>query len=70
MLEAGYARTFRRLSATGARVAVIRDQARAPFEIADCVSRHPDDLRRCAFRPHRNAAGAFDVRGAARRTAT
>ncbi len=63
-LEAGYARTFRRLRATGARVAVIRDQARAPFEVADCVSRHPSELRRCAFRPHRNAAYAFDVRGA------
>jgi hypothetical protein len=66
LLEAGYAATFRRLSATGARVAVLRDQARAPFDVADCVSRHPRDLRRCAFRPRRTSAHAFDARGAER----
>ena len=64
LLEAGYARTFRRLTRAGARVAVLRDQARAPFEVAECVSEHPDALRRCAFAPKRNHAFAFDVRGA------
>jgi hypothetical protein len=66
ILEAGYASTFRRLSATGARVAVIRDQARAPSDVAECVSRHPSELRRCAFRPRRLSAFAFDARGAER----
>jgi peptidoglycan/LPS O-acetylase OafA/YrhL len=66
LLEAGYARTFRRLRRTGAKVAVIRDQARAPFEVADCVSEHHDRLRRCVFRPRRRAANAFDARGARR----
>ena len=64
LLERGYAATFRRLSATGARVAVIRDQARAPFEVGECVSRNPSELRRCAFRPRRAGAYAFDARGA------
>jgi peptidoglycan/LPS O-acetylase OafA/YrhL len=66
LLEAGYARTFRRLRRAGARVAVIRDQARAPFEVAGCVSDNPDRLRRCVFRPRRSAANAFDARGARR----
>jgi peptidoglycan/LPS O-acetylase OafA/YrhL len=66
LLEAGYARTFRRLAAGGTRIAVLRDQGRAPLEVADCVSEHHDDLRRCAFRPRRPWKLAFDVRGARR----
>jgi hypothetical protein len=66
LLEAGYARTFRRLRAAGAKVAVIRDQARAPFEVADCVSENADRLRRCVFRPRRSASYAFDAAGARR----
>jgi hypothetical protein len=66
LLEAGYARTFRRLARTGARVAVIRDQARAPFDVASCVSENRERLRRCTFAPRRNAAYAFDARGARR----
>jgi peptidoglycan/LPS O-acetylase OafA/YrhL len=64
LLEAGYARTFRRLARTGARIAVIRDQARAPFDVASCVSEHAGELRRCAFKPRRNPLFAFDARGA------
>jgi peptidoglycan/LPS O-acetylase OafA/YrhL len=66
LLEAGYARTFARLAARGARIAVLRDQGRAPFEVADCVSEHHDELRRCAFRPKRPWDRAFAVRGARR----
>jgi SGNH domain (fused to AT3 domains) len=43
---------------------VIRDQARTPFGVTECVSEHPDDLRRCAFAPHRPVRNAFDARGA------
>ena len=64
LLEEGYARTYRLLSDAGARVVVIRDQARTPFGVTECVSEHPDDLRRCAFAPHRPARNAFDARGA------
>ncbi len=63
-LEHGYARTFRRLARTGARLAVIRDQAQAPARINDCVAEHSTELARCAFRPDRPALRQFDVRGA------
>lgn len=63
-LEQGYARTFRRLARTGARLAVIRDQAQAPARINDCVAEHSTELARCAFRPDRPALRQFDVRGA------
>jgi peptidoglycan/LPS O-acetylase OafA/YrhL len=64
LLEKGYARTYRTLTDTGARLVVIRDQARTPFGVTECVSEHPDDLRRCAFAPHRPVRNAFDARGA------
>lgn len=66
VLEAGQARTLRRLRAAGASVALIRDQARAPFNVAHCVSDAIDDLESCAFRAKRPPLYAFDARGAAR----
>jgi peptidoglycan/LPS O-acetylase OafA/YrhL len=64
LLEEGFTRTYRTLRESGARVAVIRDQARAPFGTNECVIEHPDDLRRCAFSPHRPERNAFDDVGA------
>lgn len=66
ILEAGYARTLRRLKRTGAKVLVLRDQAKAPSNPADCVAEHFEDLRRCAFKAKRSWANAFDARGAKR----
>jgi len=66
MLTAGLVRTLRRLRRTGAKVVVIRDMARAPSDVVDCVADHLDDLRKCAFRPHRSSAVAVDRRAARR----
>jgi peptidoglycan/LPS O-acetylase OafA/YrhL len=63
-LEMGFARTLRRLQATGARVVLIRDIAWAPKGIVQCVADHLHHLRRCAFRRHRKARLAFDVKAA------
>ncbi|MGI8729785.1 MAG: acyltransferase family protein [Solirubrobacteraceae bacterium] len=64
LLEAGYARTLRRLKRTGARVAVIRDQTRAPFVPASCVADNTGNLRKCVFDTDRQFRYAFVGRGA------
>ena len=66
-LEAGFARSYRRLLQTGARLAVIRDMSPTPFDPAECVLQNQRRLQRCAFKPNRNAKLSFDSR-AARRT--
>ena len=48
-LAAGYAATLARLRRTGARVVLLRDTPRPPFDVPDCVSGAMDALRRCAF---------------------
>ncbi|MGA7434300.1 MAG: acyltransferase family protein [Solirubrobacterales bacterium] len=63
----GLARVIRRIKATGSKVVVIRDQARAPFIPPECVADHQDQLSKCAFTPERRDEWAFD-RDAARRT--
>ena len=65
-LTSGFALTLQRLKQTGAEVAVIRDQQIAPFSPPDCVSRHHDELTRCAFPSRRDRDRAFDAVGAAR----
>jgi hypothetical protein len=50
VLAAGYVQTLRRLVALAPRVVVIRDSPRPPLDVARCVVRHMDSLRRCAFR--------------------
>lgn len=62
----GLTRTLKRLKKTGAKVAVIRDQARAPFLPHECVAENPDHLRKCDFEPKRRDEWAFD-RDAAKR---
>jgi peptidoglycan/LPS O-acetylase OafA/YrhL len=62
----GLTRVLERLKATGARVTVIRDQARAPSIPAECVAEHPKNLRKCDFEPGRRDEWAFD-RDAAKR---
>jgi len=62
----GLARVLDRLKATGAKVAVIRDQARAPSIPAECVAENPDRLRKCDFEPERRDEWAFDRDAAAR----
>ncbi len=53
-LAAGYAPTLARLRATGARVVVLADPPRPPWDIPSCVSAAMRALRRCAF-PRRPA---------------
>lgn len=66
LLERGMVRTLRRLKATGAKVAVIRDQPRLPFDPIDCVAANLESLDRCAFAPDRPSDLAFDARAARR----
>lgn len=63
-LERGFARTLRRLQATGAKVVLVRDIAWAPKGIVQCVADHLEDLRRCAFRKRRKLRLAFDLKAA------
>jgi len=56
----GLTRVLKRFKRTGAKVAVIRDQARAPSIPAECVAEHPDNLRKCDFEPARRDEWAFD----------
>ena len=44
-----YVSGLKRLRASGARVAVLKDPPQAPFDVAECVSEHADDLKRCWF---------------------
>ncbi|HET6549817.1 MAG TPA: acyltransferase family protein [Solirubrobacter sp.] len=48
-LVRAYSRTLRRLTRSGARVAVIRDTPQPPQDIPTCVADAMDHLRRCAF---------------------
>lgn len=59
MIE-GFRETHRRLLDTGAKVALIRDQARAPFVPHECVADAMGNLRECAFEPRRNEKYSFD----------
>ena len=63
-LVEGFRRFQQRLKETGAETVVIRDQARTPFQIDECVIKALSNLRRCAFRPKRKAENAFDLEGA------
>jgi len=64
LLVRGMKRTLRRLKATGARVVVLRDQGKVPFDPVDCVSDHLDHLASCAFTPRRPSSQAFDAAAA------
>jgi hypothetical protein len=48
-LARGYSVTVRRLAATEAKVVVLRDLPRAPWEIPPCVAKWMRQLDRCAF---------------------
>jgi hypothetical protein len=70
VLAAGYADTLGRLAALAPRVVAIRDAPRPTLDVARCVARHMDDLRRCAFtrppgrtRPDTFSRAALSVRG-------
>jgi peptidoglycan/LPS O-acetylase OafA/YrhL len=66
LLDAGYARTLRKLRATGAKVVAIRDQTRAPLVPHDCVAEHIKRLERCVFPFRRPPWMDFVGRGARR----
>jgi hypothetical protein len=66
-LRDGYARTLRRLRATGAKVVVVKTQTWAPGSVVTCVQRSLSRLRRCAFAREQPTNRAFEAR-AARRT--
>lgn len=55
------ARTLRKLKATSGRVAVIRDQARAPFLPYECVAENSDNVKKCIFDSGRRPSWAFDL---------
>ena len=59
----GFRETSERLLETGAEVVLIRDQARSPFIVHECVAEAPADLGECAFEPTRIEKNAFDVEG-------
>lgn len=63
-LIAGMARTLDRLKAVSGRVALIRDQARAPFLPHECVAANPSRLENCVFRSKRRPEWAFDLEAA------
>jgi peptidoglycan/LPS O-acetylase OafA/YrhL len=65
-LEAGLARTLRTLKDTGAKVALIRDQARAPSPPVECVADSLQSLDQCAFKPKRSEQPSYDFRAAQR----
>ncbi|MFI7006820.1 acyltransferase family protein [Streptomyces sp. NPDC050145] len=68
---AGYARTYRALRATGARVVALQDTPWPASDAVDCASIHPLDLGRCASTPARAAKDprkTAAVRAAARAT--
>jgi len=48
-MEAGATRTISRLQGLGARVAVLSDTPRVPFDPADCLSANADHVIRCAI---------------------
>lgn len=60
LLIRGFRETHRRLLDTGAKVAMIRDQSRAPFVPHECVADSMGDLRECAFEPQRSDERSFD----------
>lgn len=56
----GFRETQKRLLDTGAKVVLIRDQARAPFVPHECVADSLRNLRKCAFKPSRSDEYSFD----------
>lgn len=48
-MAAGAARTIARLQATGAKVVVLADTPRLPFEPEECLTAHPDHILACAI---------------------
>jgi peptidoglycan/LPS O-acetylase OafA/YrhL len=64
-LKDGYIDTLRRLKATGARVAVIKDPAQPPQDIPSCVSESFQELDRCAFRLPGDYGDTFDAQASA-----
>ena len=66
-LGAGYAPTLRRLQAAGARVSVIADPPRPPWNIPSCVSGAMKKLTRCAFDRGPAVARAASIGAAADR---
>ena len=56
----GFRDTHKRLLDTGAKVVLIRDQARAPFVPHECVADAMGALRKCAFKPRRSDENSFD----------
>lgn len=63
-LVAGMSRTLTRVNSASRRVALIRDQARAPFLPFECVAENPDNLEQCVFDSNRRRDLAFDLDGA------
>ncbi|MGK2956459.1 MAG: acyltransferase family protein [Solirubrobacterales bacterium] len=59
-LRQGLVRTINEIKESGAKVAVIGDQTRAPFTPADCVSENLDNLGSCIFRRKKGGARSYD----------
>ncbi|MDQ2701116.1 MAG: acyltransferase [Actinomycetota bacterium] len=59
-LVEGLTRVLKRFRKTGAKVVVIRDQARAPFIPHECVADNLKELKKCFFSPSRREEWSFD----------
>ena len=63
-LEHGYVKTLKRIRRAGLGAAVIRDMPSAPHSIPQCVAKHRDHMRDCAFPRSHNPDLEFDARAA------
>jgi peptidoglycan/LPS O-acetylase OafA/YrhL len=61
-LEAGYADTLKRLEATGAKVAAVRDIPEAPLDVPGCVAESLDSLDDCGFAADSRKPSGWDLR--------
>jgi hypothetical protein len=66
VLQAGMARTMRKLLNLGADVTLMRDLVLAPFTPSDCVRQNPRRPAKCAFRAKRPFWLSFDFKAARR----
>lgn len=57
----GYIAQWRRLGDDGVRVFAVRDNPEMPFDAAECVNRHQDDLDECAVERTAVLAREFDT---------
>lgn len=63
-LRSSYERVLGRLAATGARLVVMKDVPKPPYDVPSCVAENLDRPRRCAFPLPKGHWRTFDTRAA------